>query len=153
MMYYIAKPTMETLKSHFESHYKDFIDAIAEKAGVTLEGMNTIDIGADYEKKGIPKPYLLIDLAQLVPDYAAAGMVKGTLHIDVLIAVEGYTDTAASEKASLYADAITAMIFADDTLNSNVQHIAVNQIDFYPGGTGNLKYVLVSLLLDVETAI
>ncbi len=153
MNYYKTKPLMAGLKSYIETHYETYLDQIrASSETHDLPTIVSVEIGGDYEKKGKAKPWMILELDQILPEDQEVGRIEAGYSIDVAIAVDGYTEETAEEKVHLYTDAFLSMLWADQYLGCLVINTQVRVVDNFPGGTGNVKYILINLLLTVEEA-
>ncbi len=151
MNFYKTLPTVKGLRDYIIKNYDTYLEQLRTSSEeYDLPCINSVEIGTDYTSKGRSKPFILIDPASMNPEDDMPGHIEAVMAVDVLIAVDGYTDTSASEKAMLYADAFLSMVWADQYLGCLVIHATPTQVDYFPGGTGNVKYILINLLLTVE---
>lgn len=150
MRYYVAKPAIDALKAHITANYQTFIEDISGVSETYLEPISYIGVGNDFEKAGRVKPFMLIDPTADAIDGQIIGTVSTSLSYDVLIAVTGNDEDSAITKADLYKDAFISMILSDDFLSGLVDHAEVTSVDHYPGGTGNVKYILLALTITIE---
>ena len=107
--------------------------------------MSSIDIGQDYTKQGRTKPYVIIDPAMITPDSEGYGVITGEYHIDMLVVVDGVDSEVVSRMCMRYADALTMCLWNNDTLEDQVDDISVENIEYFPGGTGMEKYALIAI--------
>jgi hypothetical protein len=152
MTHYTAWDVMTMLEDYIDSNYETYVALIRTAASDTrVPKVKTVEIGNDYTRKGLTKPFIMIDPVRMNIDDETVGLVVSDFNIDVLIAVESFTDEEATKWATLYGDAFVSMVLSDDTLGDEVAHASVSDIEFYPGGTGNTKYVLLNMVLSIET--
>ncbi|MCF7944726.1 MAG: hypothetical protein K9L75_04240 [Spirochaetia bacterium] len=140
-----TEKTLDTVKTFIQQHIDPYLQQIRDETGEELPALTSISIGQDYTKRGRMKPFVLIDPMLLTPDDEAQGVIGGSYNIDLLIAVDGYTDEITSRRAMRYADALADCIFDYDSLDGQVYHARINNIEYFPGGTGTEKYVLISI--------
>lgn len=146
--------TLAMLKQYLLDNYDTYADLLRSAASEpSLPTIKSVEIGNDYTKKGLVKPFIMLDPVRMIIDDEAIGLVNSDLSIDVLFAVESYsyTDEQASKWVMLYADAFQSMVLSDDTLGDEIAHASVEDIEFYPGGTGTTKYVLLNVVISIET--
>ncbi len=153
MNYYKTRPLMAGLKDYVEAHFETYLAQIRNEASFhDLPSLASVDIGGDYEKKGKARPWMILELDQILPEDQETGWIEAGYSIDVVIAVDGFTEETAEEKVHLYADAFMSMIWADQQMGCLTTNAEIRVVDNFPGGTGNVKYILINLLLTVEEA-
>lgn len=141
------------LRQYTQDYLGTYITLVAGEAGKDLALMSSVGIGTDYEKSGRKHPYVLIAPSDLKPDYDEyQGMVESAFTADCLIAVDGFSSAAVLEHSLLYADAYMSMISSDDTLKGLCDHAEVSSIGYFPGGTGNRMFTVISIVLITQTA-
>lgn len=144
--------TLAMLKQYLLDNYDTYADLLRSAASEpSLPTIKSVEIGNDYTKKGLVKPFIMLDPVRMIVDDEAIGLVNSDLSIDVLVAADSYTDEQASKWVMLYADAFQSMVLSDDTLGDEIAHASVEDIEFYPGGTGTTKYVLLNVVISIET--
>ncbi len=115
-------------------------------------GIKYVGIGTDYEKKGRPQPCVLVSPSRIDFDRDVyQGSLQSDLSIDCLISVDGYDSDLVLQQAMKYADAITSLVTSNDQLDGLCEHAEVTQAEFYPGGTGNRQYAVVSIAITEYT--
>lgn len=145
-------PTMTMLKAYILNNFDAFVASIASAVEVSdIPIIQSVEIGNDYTRNGLRKPFVMIDPVRSIPDDETVGIVADDLSFDILIAIDSYTDGEATMWVSLYADAFLSMILSDDTLGDQVSHASIEDREFFPGGTGTTKYVLLNLMISIET--
>lgn len=140
-----TEQTLDILKDFFSANIEGYLENIRQDTGQELPSFTSIEIGQDYASRGRSKPFVLIDPASITPDDEGYGVISGTYHIDVLIVVDGYESEVVSRRCMRYADAFASCIWDYDTLNGQVVHTSVENIEYFPGGTGNEKYALLAI--------
>lgn len=141
------------LQEYMAAHLEEHINQVAVLVAKDLPGINSVALGVDYEKSGRKHPYILIAPSSIKPDYDEyQGMVESSFTADCLIAVEGYSSATVLENSLLYADACMGMISSDDTLAGLCDHAQISSIGFFPGGTGNRMFTVISIELTTQTA-
>lgn len=152
MTYYTVWDVLTNLQDYVQENFETYAALLRTAATEQkLPKVRSVEIGNDYTRKGLTKPFIMLDPVRMVIDDETVGVVNSDLNIDVLIAVESYTDEQAAKWSALMADSFESMILSDDTLGDVVAHASVTDIEFYPGGIGSTKYVLLSLVLSIET--
>lgn len=152
MTNYVVWDALTKLKSYIESNFETYAALLRTAASDSeLPAIRNVVIGNDYSRKGLVKPFIMIDPVRMDPEDETVGTVLSELNIDILIAAESFTDEKATKWVTLFADAFQSMILSDDTLGDEFYHASVEDIEFYPGGTGQTKYVLLSVVLSIET--
>ncbi len=152
MTYYVSKATSDLLIAYIKSNYETYLALIRTASGLLeIPRIEQIKKGNDYTQKGLLKPFMLIDPVSTPIDEEAVECIHSELLYDVLIAVDGYDNEQVTEYSECYADAFISMILSNDRLGSQVYHASVVNIESFPGGTGTIRYVLLSLEITVET--
>jgi hypothetical protein len=141
----LTETTLDIVKTFLATHIEAYLEDIRVETGEELPSLNSIDIGQDYVKRGRSKPYLLIDPAMITPDSQGYGVITGEYHIDMLAVVDGADSEVVSRACMRYADALTMCFWDNDTLEGQVDDISVENIEYFPGGTGMEKYALIAI--------
>jgi len=110
-----------------------------------------VKVGNDYTAKGLVRPCVTVDPVKNTPDDERIGCIPSEIGIEILLTCEASTGELALEYTECYADAFVSMVLSNDTLGGAVQHISVVDIEYYPGGTGTEKRVLLVVELTVKT--
>ncbi len=140
-----TETTLDIVKTFLAVNLESFLDDIRAETGEELPSLNSIDVGQDYTKLGRAKPYLLIDPAMITPNVEGYGVITGEYHIDMLLVVDGCDSEVVSRHCMRYADALTGCIWDNDTFNGQVEDVSVENIEYFPGGTGLEKYALIAI--------
>jgi len=140
-----TETTLDMVKDTIADNIGSYLQGIRDETEQELPAFTSIEIGQDYTKRGRVKPFVIIDPAQLTPDEEAQGVFSGAYQIDVLVAVDGWDDEVVSRRCMRYADALMALIFDHDTLDDQVYHVQFNSVEYFPGGSGNEKYAILSI--------
>ena len=143
--------TLDILRDFVENNIESYLAVIRTETEEGLPSFASVEIGNDYEKSGKKKPFILMDPAQIAPDQEGYGVISGVYSIDILIAVSGYDGTTVSKHTMRYADAVTQMFFDHDDLDEQVTDVTVEKVEYFPGGSGNEKYALITLQVKRET--
>ena len=141
----LTETTLDIIKGFLASHIETYLDQIRDETGEELPSLTSIDIGQDYTRRGRSKPYLLIDPAMITPDSEGYGVITGEYYIDMLVVVDGVDTEVVSRQCMRYADALSMCIWNNDTLEGQVDDISVENIEYFPGGTGVEKYALIAI--------
>mgnify|MGYP000008762341 CR=1 FL=1 len=121
-------------------------DYLTEHIDSVLPGIKYVGIGTDYEKKGRPQPFILVSPSRI--DFnrdVYLGSLESELMIDCLISVDGYEADQVLKQSMLYADALVGLITSDDQLSGLCEHAETSHAEFYPGGSGNRHYAIVTM--------
>ena len=140
-----TETTLDILKDFLTEKIEGYLQEIRNETTEELPAFSSIMIGQDYTKRGKVKPFILIDPALNDIDEEGQGVISAAYQIDVLVVVDGYDDEIVSRRCMRYADAIQFCLLDDDTLDGEVYHCRVNSVEYFPGGSGNEKYALLSL--------
>ena len=152
MTYYVTKPAIDTLKAYIIANYDTYLQLIRIASSYReLPKIVTVEVGNDYDAKGKLKPFVLIDPVGASIDDEGIGCIPTIVTLDVIFAIEGCDSETVTEYSECYADAFVSMFLTDDTLGDGVFHASVKDIEYFPGGTGTIKYVLLNVELTVET--
>ena len=152
MTYYVTKPAVDNFKAYINANYETYLALIRTASGYReLTRMAKVCIDNDYVGKGRVKPYMILDPSNNTPDDEGSGCIESVLNFDVIIACEGASSEEVTGHSMCYADAFQSMILSDDTLGDTVQHASVVDFEYYTGGVGMIKYVLLNVELTVNT--
>lgn len=152
MIYYVSKPTSDLLIEYIKTYYETYLDLIRTASGLyEIPRIQQIKKGNYYSQKGLLKPFMLIDPVSVPLDDEAVECVHSELLFDVLIGVDGFDNEKLIEYTECYGDAFISMILSDDRLGDQVYHASIVNIEPFPGGTGVIRYVLLSLEITIET--
>jgi len=152
MTYYVTKPAIDTLIAYIKANYETYLALIRTASGFReLKKIATVKVGNDYTAKGLVRPCVTVDPVKNTPDDERIGCIPSEIGIEILLTCEASTGELALEYTECYADAFVSMVLSNDTLGGAVQHISVVDIEYYPGGTGTEKRVLLVVELTVKT--
>lgn len=152
MIFRVSYRLTSGVAEYVRSHIGSFIDQISDLEGVSLDAIKYIGIGTDYEKTGRPQPFILVSPSRIDFDQNVyQDSLQSELGIDCLISVDGYDSDTVLKRSMLYADALTSLVTSDDQLGGLCEHAEITHEEFYPGGSGNRHYAIVSIALTEHT--
>jgi len=151
-IFYASKVVTDSLVAQIDANYQTYLSLIETASGMELKSINTVKVGADYQAKGMMRPFILIDPQRMDVDDEAMGIVRADYTYTVLIAYDGFAEEDAVTAVQLYADAFISMVISDDYFTSTVDHASVTGVEYYPGSSVQTRYAVLDLVitLDIE---